>query len=97
MGFPGTTQDVDVFPARSPENGRRIVSALRKIGFEIGPDLESEIVYHAPATGCAVELPNGYRNGWVNGRGECIVTDSVNFNPNVELERHWQKLERQEP
>ena len=44
LGFPGTTQDVDVFPARSAENGRRIVRALRQIGFEVGPDLEREIV-----------------------------------------------------
>ena len=44
LGFPGTTQDVDVFPARSAENGRRIVAALRKIGFEVGADLEREIV-----------------------------------------------------
>lgn len=44
LGYPGTTQDVDVFPARSPENGRRIVDALRGIGFEIGPELEREIV-----------------------------------------------------
>jgi len=44
LGYPGTTQDVDVFPARSPENGRRIVTALRKIGFEIRSELEHEIV-----------------------------------------------------
>ena len=44
LGFPGTTQDVDVFPARSPDNGRRITVALRKLGFEIGLDLEREIV-----------------------------------------------------
>ena len=44
LGYPGTTQDVDVFPARSPENGRRIVAALRKLDFEIGAELESEIV-----------------------------------------------------
>lgn len=44
LGFPGTTQDVDVFPARSAENGRRIVSALRKIGFPVDSDLEREIV-----------------------------------------------------
>ena len=44
LGYPGTTQDVDVFPARSPENGRRIVSALKRLGFEIGPELEQEIV-----------------------------------------------------
>jgi hypothetical protein len=43
LGYPGTTQDVDVFPARSVDNGRRLVAALRKIGFEIGPDLERDI------------------------------------------------------
>ncbi len=44
LGYPGTTQDMDVFPARSPENGRRIVTALRKLGFDIGSELEREIV-----------------------------------------------------
>jgi hypothetical protein len=44
LGFPGTTQDVDVFPARSPENGTRIAAALRKLGFDIGLELEREIV-----------------------------------------------------
>ncbi len=44
LGFPGTTQDVDIFPARSPENGRRIVTALKKIGFVLDPGLEREIV-----------------------------------------------------
>ena len=34
---------MDVFPARSPENGRRIATALRKIGFEINANLEQEI------------------------------------------------------
>jgi len=44
LGYPGTTQDVDIFPDRSPDNGQRIVAALRKLGFEIGDDLEREIV-----------------------------------------------------
>jgi hypothetical protein len=44
LGYPGTTQDVDVFPRRSPENGRRIVAALRKVGFEINSELERDIV-----------------------------------------------------
>ena len=44
LGYPGTTQDVDIFPERSPENGRRIVAALRKIGFAVGQELEREIV-----------------------------------------------------
>ena len=44
LGYPGTTQDVDVFPARSPANGGRIVTALRKLDFDIGAELEREIV-----------------------------------------------------
>lgn len=44
LGYPGTTQDVDIFPARSPENGGRIVAALRKMDFPINAELEREIV-----------------------------------------------------
>lgn len=44
LGFPAITQDVVVFPARSAENGRRIVRALKGTGFEIEEDLERAIV-----------------------------------------------------
>ena len=44
LGFPGTTQDVDIFPARSAANSRRIVAALRDIGFDIPPGLEADII-----------------------------------------------------
>src|SRR5437667_10683783 len=43
LGYPGTTQDVDVYPARTPENGKRIIKALRKIGFTINAALAREI------------------------------------------------------
>src|SRR5437762_13832232 len=44
LGYPGTTQDVDVFPRKDIENGRRIVSALAELGFEIDSTLGAEIV-----------------------------------------------------
>jgi hypothetical protein len=44
LGFPAVTQDVDIFPARNAENGKRIVAALRKVGFELNPDLEQAII-----------------------------------------------------
>src|SRR5579864_6557045 len=44
LGFPGMTQDVDVFVARSAENGRRVVGALQRLGFELSPELEQAIV-----------------------------------------------------
>ncbi len=44
LGFPDTTQDVDVFPMKEEENGRRLVRALRELAFTITPERESEIV-----------------------------------------------------
>ncbi|MEA3213343.1 MAG: hypothetical protein QOE70_6400 [Chthoniobacter sp.] len=35
LGFPDTTQDADLFVEDSPENGRRLVAALRQLGFEL--------------------------------------------------------------
>src|SRR6266851_3939185 len=44
LGYPGTTQDVDVFPRKDAENGRRIVAALSELGFVIDCVLEAEII-----------------------------------------------------
>jgi hypothetical protein len=44
LGYPGTTQDVDVFPRKDIENGRRIVAALIELGFTIDNELEADIV-----------------------------------------------------
>lgn len=44
LGFPGTTQDVDVFPAKNEENGRRLVTAVRHLGFTITDTVERDIV-----------------------------------------------------
>lgn len=44
LGYPSTTQDVDVYPRKDADNGRRIVAALKTIGFEIDAILEQEII-----------------------------------------------------
>jgi hypothetical protein len=44
LGYPGTTQDVDVFPRRGDENGKRIVAALMDLGFVIDSRLEGDII-----------------------------------------------------
>ena len=43
LGYPGTTQDVDVYPRKDEENGKRIVASLRELGFEIDVTLAEEI------------------------------------------------------
>jgi len=44
LGYPGTTQDVDVYPRKGADNGKRIVAALRDLGFALNETLEQEIV-----------------------------------------------------
>jgi hypothetical protein len=44
LGYPDTTQDADIFPERSEDNGRRLVAGLRELGFELGVDEEAAIV-----------------------------------------------------
>jgi hypothetical protein len=44
LGYPGTTQDVDVYPRKDRENGQRIVDALIHLGFVLDNDLTQEIV-----------------------------------------------------
>ena len=44
LGFPGTTQDVDVFPAKDPDNGQRLVTTVRQLGFTIDDTVERDII-----------------------------------------------------
>ena len=44
LGYPGTTQDVDVYPRKDPENGARIIGALKDLGFALDNNLEDEII-----------------------------------------------------
>ena len=44
LGYPETTQDVDIFLPRSRENAERVLRALRKLGFEVDPALTVSIL-----------------------------------------------------
>lgn len=44
LGYPGTTQDVDLFPRKDEENGQRIIRALRDLGFLTSEMIEQEII-----------------------------------------------------
>ena len=52
--------------------------------------------YHNPIENRPVELPSGYRQAWANAQGEYIVSDDVNFNPNLGSTVNWEKLEKKE-
>lgn len=44
LGFPDTTQDVDLFVEKSQENGQALVGALRELGFPLGEQQQAEIL-----------------------------------------------------
>lgn len=80
---------VDIFPARSAENGRRIVAALRKIGFDIGPELEGDIIASKRASGRQkdrIELPpdrdSAVRRRYQvhGGRLDCLADGAASAN-----------------
>lgn len=44
LGFPDTTQDVDLFAERTPENGQALVAALRELDFALTEERAAAIV-----------------------------------------------------
>lgn len=44
LGYPDTTQDADLYVDRSPDNGLRLVAALRDLGFDLRGDEASDVV-----------------------------------------------------
>jgi hypothetical protein len=43
-GYPGTTQDMDIFPSKNRPNGRKLVAALKDLGFNLNEELEGAII-----------------------------------------------------
>jgi hypothetical protein len=42
-GYPGTTQDIDIFPEKTEINCKSLLDALKEIGFEMDKQLEEAI------------------------------------------------------
>jgi len=43
-GFPDVPQGVEIFSAQSPENGRKLISALLELGYELTAENERELI-----------------------------------------------------
>lgn len=44
LGYPDTTQDVDIYPRKDPDNGRRIINALHRLGFKLDRQTRNAIL-----------------------------------------------------
>jgi hypothetical protein len=43
-GYPGTTQDIDIFPDKEKSNCQRLVAALKELGFDLNEELQGAIL-----------------------------------------------------
>jgi hypothetical protein len=53
--------------------------------------------YRDPYQPLPVYLPAGYKEYWSNAKGEYILSDEWNYNPNVGTTEEWKKIERIDP
>jgi hypothetical protein len=44
LGYPDTTQDADIFPEKSVDNGRALAEALRELGFTLSEEEATQVV-----------------------------------------------------
>ena len=44
LGFPDTTQDVDIFPAKQRENTEKLIAALADLGFQLDDKRKEEVL-----------------------------------------------------
>jgi len=44
LGYPDTTQDVDIYPKKDVENGKRIIKALIELGFSLDKKTKEAII-----------------------------------------------------
>jgi hypothetical protein len=42
--YPGTTQDMDIFPSKSRQNGKKLALELKELGFNLNEELEEAII-----------------------------------------------------
>ncbi|MBV9084696.1 MAG: hypothetical protein JOZ62_18625 [Acidobacteriaceae bacterium] len=51
--------------------------------------------YRNPSSDSVVQLPSGYTEAWTNSNGEYLLSNDVNFNPNLKSNQGWQRLPKQ--
>jgi hypothetical protein len=49
-----------------------------------------------PEPGRTIELPSGYAQAFINDRGEYLLSNDLNFDPNAETDQNWRRLNKAE-
>jgi hypothetical protein len=68
-------------------------AAMDRVNARFSEYIRGVDTYRGP-DGRPIELPSGYRQAWVNNRGEYVLSDNATFDPNVQLRGDWHPLRR---
>jgi len=66
-----------------------------RISREFSETIRGVETYSNPYEDRPVELPSGYNDAWVNARGEYLLSNDANFNPNEQDTTQWRRMEPQ--
>ena len=75
------------------EGYQRRSAAMDRVFDKYSESIRGVDTYRDPVSDREVQLPNGMRNAWTNGR-EYIVSDEAGYNPNIGSNQNWQQMER---
>jgi hypothetical protein len=84
-----TTDEIAAMTRQQYENQQ---SAYDRINERFSRYIRGVESYRDPFRGRDVELPSGYREAWVSGRGEYLLSNDPNFNPNVGDTVEWRPM-----
>jgi len=110
LGFPDTTQGVNVFPEKSPSNGQALVQALKDLGFELSDKVAAEIergkdfiqLKSGPFDIDLIFAPDGidsFEIAWkrhleIQGVPVCHIDDVISSKKAANRAKDWESLPR---
>jgi len=76
------------------ESYRQRQESEDRIGQRFSEYIRGVDTYRNPYEDRPVQLPSGYRDVWVNPRGEYVLSNESGFDPNVGATTEWRRMER---
>jgi hypothetical protein len=86
-----TSSEINDIRRQAFENSQ---AAHDRISSEFSRYVRGVQEYNHPQENRPVGLPDGYRDAWTNPAGDYIVSNDLNFNPNIGASTDWRRMEK---
>jgi len=86
------SQTYDEISAMNRQAWENYQATSDRVNQQFSEQIRGVETYQNPFESRPVELPSGYQDAWANAKGEYILSDSPNFNPNAGSTQNWQRL-----